>query len=135
MRSHENMRSDEEEIRELVAKWMQATKKGDSDTVLSLMADDATFLVPGQPLFGKAAFTTAANDPSTAPLEIDSESEILEINVAGEWAFMMAHLTVTVKCEGNVQSVRAGHTLTVLKKIRGRWLLFRDANLLVPVQD
>ena len=135
MRSHENMRSDEDEIRELVARWMRATREGDSDTVLSLMADDATFLVPGQPLFGKAAFTKAANDPSPAPLEIDSESEILEITVAGEWAFMMAHLKVTVICEGAVQSVRAGHTLTVLKKIRGRWFLFRDANLLVPVQD
>ena len=34
------MRNDEEHIRELVATWMAATKSGDVDTVLNLIADD-----------------------------------------------------------------------------------------------
>lgn len=129
------MSSDEREIRELVSTWMEATKEGDADTVLSLMADDAKFVVPGQPPFGKEAFAQAANDPSSSSMEIDGDSEILEITVAGEWAFMLSHLTVTVRSGGSVQMVRAGNTLTVLKKINGHWKLFRDANLLVPVQD
>ena len=29
---------------------------------------------------------------------------------------------------------RAGHTLTVLKKVAGRWVIARDANLLAPVK-
>ena len=37
------MQSDEQEIRQLVATWMAATKAGDIETVLSLMAED----VPG----------------------------------------------------------------------------------------
>ena len=34
------MQSDEQEIRQLVATWMAATKAGDIDAVLSLMADE-----------------------------------------------------------------------------------------------
>lgn len=131
----ESMSPDEQEIRELVSTWMKATKEGDGDTVLGLMADDATFIVPGQPPFGKEAFVQAINSPSSNSVEIDSDSEILEITVAGEWAFMLSHLTVTVRSGGSIQMVRAGNTLTVLKKINGRWKLFRDANLLVPVEN
>ena len=51
------MRSDEEQIREVVTTWMSATKAGDLDTLLSLMAEDVVFLVPGQPpMVGKASF-------------------------------------------------------------------------------
>lgn len=34
------MKSDEQEIRDLIATWMKATKAGDTDTVLGLMAED-----------------------------------------------------------------------------------------------
>lgn len=129
------MSSDEKEIRELVSAWMKATKEGDVDTVLGLIADDAKFTVPGQPPFGKKAFAQAANDPSSRSMVIDGDSDILEITVSGEWAFMLSHLTVTVRSGGSVQVVRAGNTLSVLKKIKGRWQLFRDANLLVQIQD
>jgi uncharacterized protein (TIGR02246 family) len=43
------MHSDEQEIRQLVSTWMAATTAGDVEKVLSLIADDAVFLVPGQP--------------------------------------------------------------------------------------
>jgi hypothetical protein len=39
------MEADEREIRQVVAKWMTATKAGDIETVLTLMADDVVFLV------------------------------------------------------------------------------------------
>jgi uncharacterized protein (TIGR02246 family) len=42
------MQDDEQELRQLVSTWMAATKAGDVETVLSLMADDAVFLVPPQ---------------------------------------------------------------------------------------
>ena len=40
------MSDDERSIRELLTKWFDATKKGDPQTVLSLMADDVVFMVP-----------------------------------------------------------------------------------------
>lgn len=43
------MHSDEREIRQLIATWMAATKAGDIETVLSLMAEDVVFLSAGQP--------------------------------------------------------------------------------------
>jgi uncharacterized protein (TIGR02246 family) len=57
------MDSDEQEIRRLVATWMAATKAGDIETVLGLMAEEAVFLVAGQaPMIGKASFAAAACD-------------------------------------------------------------------------
>jgi uncharacterized protein (TIGR02246 family) len=127
------MGSDEQEIRQLVATWMAATKAGDVETVLSLMADDVVFLVPGQPpMIGKASFAAASRAQSTrgAP-QFDGKSEIQEINVSGDWAFMWTRLTVVVTpAGGGASTTRAGHTLTVLGKEKGRWVLARDANLL-----
>ena len=50
------MHGDEQEIRQLVSTWMSASKAGDVETVLSLMADDAVFLLPGQPVMRKTDF-------------------------------------------------------------------------------
>jgi uncharacterized protein (TIGR02246 family) len=54
------MTDDESSIRDLVETWMTASKAGELATVLSLMADDVVFVVPGQRPFGKEAFKTAA---------------------------------------------------------------------------
>lgn len=37
------MNQDEQQIRELVQRWIAASKAGDAQTVLSLMADDVVF--------------------------------------------------------------------------------------------
>lgn len=42
------MTDDERAIRELVSTWMRASETGDVNTVLSLMADDVIFMVPGR---------------------------------------------------------------------------------------
>jgi uncharacterized protein (TIGR02246 family) len=85
------MQSDEQEIRQLVSTWMAASKAGDVETVLSLMADDVIFLMPGQEVMGKADFAVAARAQSGqgdkgAP-QFDGRSEIQEIKVLGDWAF------------------------------------------------
>ena len=130
------MHEDEKAIRELVATWMAATRAGDSATVLDLMTDDAVFLVPGQPPFGKSAFAEAAKAQAAASVEFDGESEIQEIRILGDWAFMISRLRVTSTQPGNDQPVvRAGYTLTILRKEAGKWRLARDANLLAPVAE
>lgn len=129
------MQSDEEEIRQLVSTWMAASKVGDVETVLSLMADDVVFLVPGQPVMRKADFAAAAHAQSGegAP-QFDGESEIQEIRVLGDWAFMWTKLAVTVTPPGGAQPMtRAGHTLSILNRQGKKWVLARDANLLAPV--
>jgi uncharacterized protein (TIGR02246 family) len=130
------MQSDEDQIRQLVDTWQSASKAGDVDTVLGLMTDDVVFLVPGRPPMRKDEFALALRAPvgASAP-KIDGSSEIKEIQVAGDWAFMWTRLSVTVTPPGGGELIeRAGHTLTVLRKLNGRWYLARDANLLAPVQ-
>ena len=66
----------------------------------------------------------------------DGSSEIQEVQVSGDWAFMWSKLTVVSKPPDGGKSVtRAGHTLTVFRREAGRWLLARDANLLAPVGE
>ena len=131
------MSSDEQEIRALVATWMAATKAGDVEKVLSLMAEDVVFLLPGQPpMVGKSTFAAAARAQSKqASPQFEGTSEIQEIKVIGDWAFMWTKLKVVVTPPGGAPPMtRAGHTLSILKKQNGRWLLARDANMLSPVQ-
>lgn len=132
------MQNDEQQIRDLVSTWMSATKAGDIDTVLSLMADDVVFLVAGQePMKGKSAFAAAAKGrPGDQAPKFDGKSDIQEIHVAGDWAYMWSKLSVEVTLPGSATSmVRAGHTLTIFRKENGKWLLARDANMLTPVKN
>ena len=130
------MQSDEEQIRALVATWMAATKAGDVEKVLSLMADDAVFLVPGKAPMRKHDFEAAARaQAGGAAPRFDGTSDIQEIKVVGDWAFMWTRLAVVATPpDGSPPTERAGHTLTVLNKLNGRWVLARDANLLAPVE-
>ncbi len=130
------MKTDEEQIRELVATWMTATKAGDVDTVLDMTADDVVFLVSGRPPMFKDEFAAGmrAQAGKTAP-QFDGKSEIQEIKVLGDWAFMWTKLSViATPPDGSPPMERAGHTLTILHKESNRWRLARDANLLAPVK-
>jgi uncharacterized protein (TIGR02246 family) len=126
--------TDEQQIRDLVATWMAATKAGDVATVLNLMTDDVVFLVAGQPPFGKEKFAETMKGPLGKPqAHIDGRSEIQEVQVSGDMAYTWSRLTVEVTPPGGEPIKRAGHTLSVLRKSGGRWQLARDANLLTPV--
>jgi uncharacterized protein (TIGR02246 family) len=130
------MNSDEQAIREVVATWMRATQVADGQTVLSLMTDDAVFLRPGHPPMRKGEFAAAlrAQGQGSAP-RFEGQSEIQEVQVTGDWAFMWANLTVTADPQGGAPSTRKGNTLTVFRKQDGKWMLARDANMLAPVQS
>jgi uncharacterized protein (TIGR02246 family) len=123
------MTDDERAIRELVATWMSASRAGDTETVLSLIADDAQFMVVGQEPFGKDAFRAASQPRKDTA--IDGTSDIRELEVLGDWAWLRNYLTVTVTPPGGQPIRRAGWTLTILRKTQaGKWVLVRDANLM-----
>ena len=128
------MNEDERAIRELISTWLEASKAGDTEKVLSLMADDVVFLVPGQPpMRGKAAF--AASQTALQQFTLDATSEVQEIRVFGEWAYCWTRLSVVITPrDGGATVKRAGNTLSVLQKQpSGKWVLFRDANMLAVV--
>ena len=129
-----SVQRDEQDIRELVSTWMAATRAGDTETLLSLMSDDVVFLTPGQAVMDKAGFAAAAlTQTGHAAPTFEGRSEIQEIRILGDWAFMWTTLTVVITAQGGQSMTRAGHTLSILKKHNGKWVLARDANMLAPV--
>lgn len=126
------MTDDERAIRDVVDVWLDASKAGDLATVLSLMTDDVVFMVPGQKPFGKDAFAAASR--GMKDVRIEAKSEIQEIQVLGDWAYLRNYLEMTVTPPGGAAKHQSGHILTILRKEPdGRWRLARDANLLVEV--
>lgn len=119
---------DERAIRDLVDEWMAATKAGDTDRVLSLMADDVLFTVPGQAPFGKDAFR--AMSEGSRGVGMEGTAETLELEICGDRAWLRNYIDITVTPPGGAPMRRSGHTLSILRKEPdGRWVLFRDANL------
>jgi uncharacterized protein (TIGR02246 family) len=108
--------------------WFAANKAGDIATVLGLMTDDVVFMVPGREPFGKETFAAASDAMKNVRME--GKTEIQEIRVLGDWAYIGNYLEMTITSEGGAPVKRSGWTLTILRKEDGRWRLARDANLL-----
>ena len=63
-------------------------------------------------------------------LSINGKSDIMEIQVSGDLAYLWSHLSVTISSGSAAPVMRSGHTLTIFRKVGERWLLSRDANML-----
>jgi uncharacterized protein (TIGR02246 family) len=123
--------AEEMAIRAVVAEWIAASRRGDAQAVLNLVTDDVLFLQPGHEPMDRAAFEAASRVQSSRKLQIDVDSDIREIQVEGNMAFLWSKLAVTVTPAEGSAVRREGHTLTIFRKRDGRWLLARDANMLV----
>jgi uncharacterized protein (TIGR02246 family) len=124
------MTDDERAIRQVIDDWMEASRRGDRARVLSLMTEDAVFMVPGREPFGREAFEAAFN--AMAGMSIDGTSEIVELQVLGDWAYSRNRIDLAVTPPAGERVRRGGYTLTLYRKGGdGRWRLARDANLLM----
>jgi uncharacterized protein (TIGR02246 family) len=123
-------RDDEQAIRNLVDEWLEASKKSDLDKILSLMSDDVVFMVPGAEPFGREAFT--ARTSQMKEMKLNAKHDIKEIKVLGDWAWMRNYLEISITPANGETMHKAGYVLTILqKKADGRWVIARDANLLI----
>ena len=124
------MTDDERAIRELVDAWMVSSKAGDLTALLDLMTDDVVFMTPGGKPFGKEAFAAASKNMKNVAIE--ARSEIQELCIFGDRAYMRSYIEMTATPrDGGAPLRRTGNTLTILRKeADGRWRLARDANLL-----
>jgi len=128
------MQSDEQAIRDLVKAWLVASKTNDLTAIISLMDDDVLFMVPGKAPFGKEAFVASSKEMKN--VRIDGTSDIQEIKVLDDWAWMRSHLKVTITHPNGTTSMRSGYTLTILRKQRGgNWVIARDANMLTENKE
>jgi uncharacterized protein (TIGR02246 family) len=130
-----NDEDDKQKIREVISTWMRASADGDTERLLSLMAEDVVFLVPGRPPMRSRAAFAAASSSFAGKMLFDGKSEIQEIRIAGDFAYCWSHLTLTVTpLASGSPSKRAGHILSIFQReADGRWVLFRDANMLTAI--
>jgi uncharacterized protein (TIGR02246 family) len=132
----EQMGSDERDIREVHSAWIDAVNAGDLARLLTLMADDAVFLNPGQAPFGRDEFSanfTAAHQE----VLIRCSSGLEEVVVGGEVGYTRSRdmLSVTERSNGQATDL-AGYRITVYRKQPdGRWRLARDAHTLSAVEE
>ena len=130
------MSNDEQAIRDLIETWHKATAEGDLAQLLTLMAEDVVFLVAGKPpMRGRDDFA-AGFKKAIEGFHIESSSDIQEIHVNGDWAYVWNYLVVTMTPkDGGTPNRRTGNVLSVLRKqTNGSWVMFRDANLLTDVE-
>ena len=131
------MSDDEQAIRDVIATWHRATASGDLPSNLNLMAEDVVFLVAGQPpMRGREAFAAGFKE-ALKNAHIESSSDIQEIHVNGDWAYVWNYLVVVMTPkDGKPPQRRTGNVLSVMRKQSdGKWLMFRDANLLAEESE
>jgi uncharacterized protein (TIGR02246 family) len=126
------MEKEEHAIHALIEQWMDASIKGDLETVLGLMDEDAIFMVPGAEPFDREAFRAMSEGMKGTRMEGTVETH--ELKVLGDWAYARNHLDVTFfPAHGGAGVKRTGYALTIFRKdSHGNWLLHRDANLMPP---
>lgn len=103
------MQNDEQAIRDLIASWLVATADGDVNRVVSLMAEDVVFLLPGQPpMTGKSAFAEGFK-AAVAKFRIEATGHVQEMRVSGELAYCWSQLAVVMTPHAG------GHRVAVLE--------------------
>jgi len=87
-------------------------------------------MVPGKEPFGKKEFEIARQE--MIDVKMEGKSDIQEIKVLGDWAWMRNFLRVTFTPVKGSTRVNSGYILTILRKNpNGNWVIARDANLLM----
>ena len=127
------MPAEEEAISEVIANWAKASADGDIPNLLTLMSEDVVFLTPGkEPMLLKDFVEGTTKMRETHRLGV--VPDIKDIKVSGDLAYAWSHLSVTriPLQEGAPVAVRSGYAMSVFhKQANGKWVLIRDANLMV----
>jgi uncharacterized protein (TIGR02246 family) len=124
------MSNDELAIRNLIDAWCRATEAGDVDALGPLMADDMVFLTPGREPFGKREFLEGSRQSAPKP-KVSVQADVREVRLVGDLGYCWLKLAVTVTPPDGAPMQLAGHTIGIYRREGGRWVLARDANLVM----
>lgn len=136
--SGDQTEADEQAIRVLFDNWIKATTEGNLALARQCIADDAVFFVPGVGEMDKTSFAEAAAgvSPEDSPIEFDLDSKLREVKVFGDHAYLWIESTLIMSPKnGDPATKMAGHSISILEKREGRWLIIRDANTLTVVPE
>lgn len=129
------MNKDENAIRQWFERWMKATIDGELELARTLIADDAVFLVPGAGRMDKESYAVAATatDPDT---DFELDCSIQEIKIIGDYAWLCSKIALTViDTRSKSRSLMAGDSLSILERQGDSWVVIRDANTMVTVEQ
>lgn len=124
------MSNDELAIRNLIDTWCRATEAGDVEALAPMMADDMVFLTPGREPFGKREFLEGSRQ-SAGKVKVSVHAEVKEVRVSGDLGYCWMKLAVTVTQPEGAAKQHSGYTIGIYRCEAGRWVLTRDANLVV----
>ena len=126
--------TDEQKIRAAIELWLDASRKGDLDTVMNLMTDDVLFLTSGSVPMRRDEFA-AAFKSMLETVRLECRSNIQEITISGDLAVCWNLLEINVTpIAGGATIQRAGNTLSAFRRgADARWRIWRDANLMTTV--
>lgn len=113
------MTDDERAIRNLVETWMTASRAGDAATVLSLMADDVIFMVPGQAPFGKDVFRAGSETMKNVTME--GSADIRELKIFGDWAYLRNYIEITITPAMRSPSCAKSRAATGCSRVTPTW--------------
>ena len=110
------MPSDEQEIRKVHSIWIDAVNAGDLARLLTLAAEDVTFLAPSQPPYGREGFSSTFVT-AHQQMRICCASELEEVVVVGEVAHARSRDTVSVTPHANGKAAKFAEYRYVTKRL------------------
>jgi uncharacterized protein (TIGR02246 family) len=125
--------TDEQQIRNVIDRWCEASAAGDLTAQFNLMTLDVIFLTPGRAPMRRDEFAAGFRAMTEIAI-IECRSNVQEITVGGDLAVCWNLLEVSfTPIEGGETRKHAGNTFTALRRgTDGQWRIWRDANLLTP---
>jgi uncharacterized protein (TIGR02246 family) len=115
------------EIDQTFAEWEEAGRRGDAETLASLVTDDAEFWSQGRPTMRGRASVLEAFRATFAVYEAAHRWEKIERIVIGDWAFERGHEhnVVVNKSDGTRIEVRQRGFTVLHREADGRWRFAR----------
>ncbi len=122
--------ADVKAIKDTEAAWLQAFKSKDPDKTVSYYTDDASLLIPNEPIISGREGAKQALAPLLADPNFDIHFEAVKVDVAksGEIGYTQGTYTMTLTDPGSKKPVNdKGKYLTVYKKqADGNWKAAQD---------
>jgi ketosteroid isomerase-like protein len=88
------------------------------------------FLTPGREPFGKREFLERSRQ-SKGKVKVSVRADVMEVQAAGDLGYCRLTLAVTVTAPDGPPMLHAGQSIGIYRREGGRWVLARDANLVV----
>lgn len=124
------------EVRAWFDAMNDAFERNDHTRVRSLVAKDAVYIVPGFGRMGREMFAQGASRTPeiNEKYAFSGRPAIEEIRVYGDVAYVISKVesSVTERATNETTSY-SGHTLSILEKRDGTWVLVRDMNTVEEV--